>query len=397
MTGCPSSPTAGLSWGGMICSGDRLTRTGDGFWVAGAGVSSLDGRDETQVVAHELAHNFGASHDCPDGCSCTGSSCVDCCSCQGQPKFSFEEAANAAYRFARPSIRALAKTITEFNDCSCKGHFLMSPTTSMLSTEVSECTKREICSALATYGDCLKSYEMELLEEAKLGRSRAITLGQCGNGVIDPGEECDCGKDCAKDPCCDEKCRLRPRAVCSDKNHACCQGCQLVPGDIHMICRSSKGECDVAEVCDGIYPDCPADIHKPDGTSCSGIGHACASGHCTNRDEQCRDLARRFGATMHCTAHGLGPDDRECRMQCMTPSMGCVSMNEMYINGTECSYGRCYDGRCVSDKMQAVWDVLSRLFSAPFVWVFVPLTLMVLIIVVFVTKICLLTTAKSKQ
>lgn len=59
MTGCPSSPTAGLSWGGMICSGDRLTQTGDGFWVAGAGVSSLDGRDEAQVVAHEVAHNFG--------------------------------------------------------------------------------------------------------------------------------------------------------------------------------------------------------------------------------------------------------------------------------------------------------------------------------------------------
>ncbi len=44
-------------------------------------------------------------------------------------------------------------------------------------------------------------------------------FGLCGNGVLDDGEDCDCGSpdDCAKiDPCCDPvTCRLKREAQCS--------------------------------------------------------------------------------------------------------------------------------------------------------------------------------------
>lgn len=179
-----------------------------------------------------------------------------------------------------------------------------------------------------------------------------VTLGVCGNGIVEAGEECDCGtpEECAQNPCCDAECRLRPRAQCSDNNHGCCRGCQIVPADIGMTCRFAKGPCDLPETCDGISADCPTDQHLPDGTECIGLASStkCASGHCTNRDLQCRDLARRFEATAHCVAFGLDSDERECRMQCMTPKTGCMPMADLYLDGTECSRGRCYGGKCVN-------------------------------------------------
>lgn len=41
--------------------------------------------------------------------------------------------------------------------------------------------------------------------------------GVCGNGVLEHGEECDCGSpaECAKDPCCNGKtCKLMAGAQC---------------------------------------------------------------------------------------------------------------------------------------------------------------------------------------
>ena len=97
---------------------------------------------------------LGASHDCSDGCIClAGLPCQECCSCVDQPAFDFDSIAKKTYRFARPSV-AFPST-TQFTGCSCRGHFLMSPTTNMLSTEMSECTKREICMAVEMYGSCL--------------------------------------------------------------------------------------------------------------------------------------------------------------------------------------------------------------------------------------------------
>ncbi|XP_066299065.1 uncharacterized protein [Branchiostoma lanceolatum] len=53
---------------------------------------------------------------------------------------------------------------------------------------------------------------------------------RCGNGVLDYGEECDCGssQDCLeRDPCCDGQiCKLKQGAQCAD-GQACCKNCKV--------------------------------------------------------------------------------------------------------------------------------------------------------------------------
>jgi hypothetical protein len=58
---------------------------------------------------------------------------------------------------------------------------------------------------------------------------------QCGNGVVEDGEECDCGtlKSCANDSCCMLSCTLKPGAACA--SGLCCKSCQVMPP--RTLCR----------------------------------------------------------------------------------------------------------------------------------------------------------------
>lgn len=110
----------------------------------------------------------------------------------------------------------------------------------------------------------------------------------CGNGVVEPGEECDCGweEDC-KDKCCypmtrhpriDEKpCTLTPGALCSPSQGPCCTStCSLKLGD---KCRDDNG-CRDPSYCDGRIPVCPPSINKPNKTICN-VEFVCYMGECT--------------------------------------------------------------------------------------------------------------------
>lgn len=65
-----------------------------------------------------------------------------------------------------------------------------------------------------------------------------VETKHCGNGIIENGEECDCGgpNDCKKlpDQCCDPyKCKLFKNATCSGGE--CCDNCQ--PKARGIVCR----------------------------------------------------------------------------------------------------------------------------------------------------------------
>ena len=96
---------------------------------------------------------------------------------------------------------------------------------------------------------------------------------ECGNGVLDPGEACDCGAiDCSSsDPCCDGKtCQLVSGAACSDvasapafaplsravfdtvdadalASQTCCQSCQIKAKGTTCRAARENDQCDVAE------------------------------------------------------------------------------------------------------------------------------------------------------
>ena len=81
----------------------------------------------------------------------------------------------------------------------------------------------------------------------------------CGNGVVEDGEECDCGweEDCLEDCCWPQRtkyssnqlpCTLRPTKQCSPSEGPCCnQDCSY---NIGMQCRDDNG-CRDQSYCNG--------------------------------------------------------------------------------------------------------------------------------------------------
>jgi hypothetical protein len=81
---------------------------------------------------------------------------------------------------------------------------------------------------------------------------RIATSPNCGNGVLDPGEECDPG--IAGSECCYVDCHLKPASA---------------------ICRVAFSSCDTPERCDGVSPTCPpANPTVPDSDG-DGIPDSC--------------------------------------------------------------------------------------------------------------------------
>lgn len=117
----------------------------------------------------------------------------------------------------------------------------------------------------------------------------AIAGACCGNGILEPGEQCDDGNRADRD-CCSSSCRLEGRTT---------------------TCHPASGPCDVPEHCDGSSPVCPADRAAPDGSACND-GDACTL---VDTCEQGR-----------CTGHGQRncDDGNACTVDSCTPSTGCI-------------------------------------------------------------------------
>ncbi|KAK1228151.1 hypothetical protein PQX77_008834 [Marasmius sp. AFHP31] len=96
MSGCPTGSEVGIAWLATLCQQSASGRPGS--VVSGTGVST-GGLTEWQVIAHEIGHNFGAIHDCTDGCEANGAS--NCCplqsvsQCNANAKFIMSPVAQA--------------------------------------------------------------------------------------------------------------------------------------------------------------------------------------------------------------------------------------------------------------------------------------------------------------
>ncbi len=77
----------------------------------------------------------------------------------------------------------------------------------------------------------------------------------CGNGVVEPGEQCDLGVD-------------------NGAPGSCCLGsCQLASAG--TVCRAAAGVCDPAETCTGASDTCPANAFASSATVCRASAGVC--------------------------------------------------------------------------------------------------------------------------
>lgn len=222
----------------------------------------------------------------------------------------------------------------------------MSPVSASGLSEFSPCTVGNICSGFGR--NRVRDYC--LVPNRNL---TTITGSQCGNGIVEAGEDCDCGgpDGCGANSCCDPNtCRFIGNAVCDDSNDSCCTSCQFTAAG--TVCRASVGECDQQETCSGSSGTCPRDGFRPNGDSCGGgNGLACASGQCTSRDLQCAsvyDTMADQNYTRACQSlRGT------CTLTCETSSSSsfCAALDQNFIDGTPCgSSNTCSNGRCSSSS-----------------------------------------------
>lgn len=185
--------------------------------------------------AHEMGHSFGMEHD-PKDCKCPEPLCI-------------MSASNGGYA-----------NLTYFSDCSLN--------------YLKHSFERKM-------DYCLFNVPKKVFGGAK-----------CGNGIVEEGEECDCGNRnvCPNKCCVASKCKLAKDAFCATGD--CCDLETCKPKPKAYLCREQIGVCDLPEFCDGETGDCPADFFVQNGQQCptkkkSGF---CYEGECGDRLEQCKML-----------------------------------------------------------------------------------------------------------
>lgn len=213
------------------------------------------------TVAHEMGHNFGMEHDSAD-CECPEEKCI-----------------------------------------------MASSSGSSGPTHWSTCSLEHLAFAFEHGMDyCLRNKPQKLFDSPI-----------CGNGFVEPGEQCDCGlKENCDNPCCNvTTCMLHGNASCATGE--CCDLKTCRPKTAGTECRSAEHECDLPEYCTGQSEYCPVDVFKMDGESCSMGKAFCYQGSCRTHNDQCKLL---WGPT------GTSSDDQ------------CYDMNNRGTKHGNCGYNR---------------------------------------------------------
>ncbi len=180
---------------------------------------------------------------------------------------------------------------------------------------------------------------------------------QCGNGLVDPGEECDEGDEHLEKQCCTKQCTLLKDAQCSPFNHDCCTDHCKVAKSGQRCRQADRLFCRAEAHCDGTSLACPPAATVADGTVCSddGGGGTCKAGFCTTSCppdyEQC-DCGGQPGTEEHhanlcyMCCRPKKESDTSCSYKVPRPTgFPC------YVTLNETVFGACRAGYCMKTKM----------------------------------------------
>ena len=203
-----------------------------------------------------------------------------------------------------------------------------------------------------------------------------LTPPDCGDGVLDPGEECDDGNTAPGD-CCSRTCEFelagtvcRPSAGVCDVAESCDGVSGACPADgfepATTVCQASAGVCDLEETCTGTGAVCPADAKSTAecraaadvcdaAESCDGLGDSCPADGFEAPTTECRASAGACDLAESCTGTSSScPADAKSTAECRAsagvcdPTESCDGVNndcpgDGFVTGTECraSTGDC--------------------------------------------------------
>jgi len=231
--------------------------------------------------------------------------------------------------------------------CSCPscGYVMGSPAPYFSASKWSSCSVSQMNSwfdndIATTAGGCLRI------------APRNVSTSVCGNGIVEPGEQCDQSSFGAGSSCCDSNCKLQPGCQCA--SGACCgSDNRLLRG---VVCRAAQGVCDVAETCTG-DAECPPDGFLTSGTVCGPQQTGrCYTGQCVDPLSLCPSVpsldaqSQSLCATGTCTTFecfsGYGFNAGGAQTASCTPfsrtNAGAVDGSQCgFVSGSQCLAGKC--------------------------------------------------------